>query len=66
MRKKFWLLYDIDILAFDWQEKVQDTYALHGRGFMLQVLESAYRFGLGAIAGGEAYHQISPTSASVM
>jgi len=33
------------------QEKIQDQYAGHGRGVLIQVFESVYRFGLGSVAG---------------
>ena len=35
------------------QEKVQDSYAKAGRGVTIQLLESVYRFSLGAVAGGQ-------------
>ena len=34
------------------QETLKDT-ATEGRGVLIQILENAYRFSLGAIAGGE-------------
>ena len=40
------------ILVLLFQEKIQDAAAGQGRGVLVQVLESMYRFGLGAIAGG--------------
>lgn len=33
------------------QEKIQEQYAGHGRGVLIQILESVYRFGLGSVAG---------------
>ncbi|ELU00422.1 hypothetical protein CAPTEDRAFT_169511 [Capitella teleta] len=41
-------------------EKVQDSYALHGRGVAIQILESAYRFGLGAVAGAVGATAVYP------
>lgn len=37
------------------QEKIQEQYAGHGRGFLIQFLESVYRFGLGSVAGGNIF-----------
>ena len=33
---------------------MHDVHAGHGRGVFIQILESAYRFTLGAIAGGKS------------
>jgi solute carrier family 25 aspartate/glutamate transporter 12/13 len=33
------------------QEKIQEQYAGHGRGVLIQIFENVYRFGLGSVAG---------------
>jgi hypothetical protein len=39
-------------VCFCIQEKVAQSYEGHGRGVVVQILESVYRFALGGVAGG--------------